>query len=461
MALAAGTLPPADRAEALLHLDECAACREVVAEAASLEADAKRPNQTPTQARVGRYTLTGMLGTGGMGVVYRAFDPLLQREVALKLIRSTVAAQGQLLREAQSMAKLSHPNVVGVYDAGVHEDQVFIAMEYVDGRTLRKWLRERTDSWRETLRVLIEAGRGLAAAHRVGLIHGDIKPENILLGGTGLAKITDFGGARFATGAPQRSATDPVPEDSEFITVFTDHGECVGTPAYMTPEQLAGEELGPWSDQFSFCVTAYEALLGKRPFAGNSIEPLLRNIMDGRIEETPRTAVPPKVVAILLRGLSRQPPSRHPSLEALLEALQAAASGPTALSGRRPLVITAALALLGAATFWAWNRSPTAQRSSAEPAAPVAVHQPQPAAIEPSPARAPAETQALVQPPPPAAAPAAAPARPAPKPSHSKPPHLRSLAAKRRPKTPPGRLPTPAETGDDLMAPKYLTPAGH
>jgi serine/threonine protein kinase len=233
--------------------------------------------------RVGRFDLKRRLGAGGGGVVYEARDPHLERLVALKLMPKGADSE-RVLREARAMARLAHPNVVVVYEVGEHEGRPFVAMERIEGQTLRAWARERDPSFRDKVDVLLAAGRGLAAAHAAGLVHRDFKPENVLVARDGRARVADFGLARDAFERPSATA---------------------GTPAYMAPEQLGGREPTPAMDQFAFCVTACELLAGRRPDAGAS-----------RVE-----GLPDRIAPVLLRGLSRDPEQRWPSMLPLLEAL--------------------------------------------------------------------------------------------------------------------------------------------
>ena len=201
-----------------------------------------------------------------MGVVYSAFDDELDRHVALKLINphgSATAAHSRLVREARTMAKLQHPNVVAVYDAQTVGESVYVAMEHVPGPDLRAWRAARPRTLAEILSVFVQAGRGLAAAHAAGIIHRDFKPANVLVGDDGRTRVADFGLA-MALGAPMLE--DEAGEvDDETSSRVTRSGELVGTPAYMSPEQHRREPATPLSDQFSFCVSLYEAVCGYRP----------------------------------------------------------------------------------------------------------------------------------------------------------------------------------------------------
>ena len=330
---------------------------------------------------VGRYVIVERLGSGGMGAVYTAYDPELDRRVALKVLHPRRAARGdgstgrmRLLREAQAIAKVSHPNVVVVYDAGVAEidgdEQVFLAMERIEGQTLREWMSAAhdTDGWRsgkrtaEILDVLRQAARGLAAAHEVGIVHRDFKPDNVLIGEDGVARVADFGLARrLLPGESDAEAhpVDPPPSDQATPVLdarVTETGALLGTPAYMSPEQFLGTELDGRTDQFSFCATAYEALLGVRAFEGDTTPKLTVAVMEGRIRDTPSTPpVPDRVVSALHRGLSRDPDDRFESMAALLEAL----ADPPA-TGRRWAGLGAAALGVGG-LVWAVSQEPAAE----------------------------------------------------------------------------------------------------
>jgi tetratricopeptide (TPR) repeat protein len=349
MELMLGGLSPARAAELDSHLDSCPACRRLMAQALQARsthtvgsASALTSTQAPIQSEtsslprgtaVGRYLVLERLGAGGMGVVYAAYDPELDRRVALKLLRTgglgleLEAGRALLLREAQAMARVSHPHVVPVYDVGTFGEQVFLAMELVEAQTLRQWLSAAPRSWHEVRNAFVEAGRGLAAAHAVGLVHGDVKPENLLVGRRdGRVRVTDFGLARTAT---------PEADVPRFAG---------GTPAYMAPELLARDgRVDGRSDQFSLCVALYEALHGERPFAGATQEELEAEIRAGRVRPVPRgSAVPAWLTRAVLQGLEVDPARRHASLEALLTALLA----DPAVRRRRWLAWGGGLALL-------------------------------------------------------------------------------------------------------------------
>ncbi len=293
----------------------------------------------------GRYALGRRLGAGGMGVVYEAHDPQLDRPVAVKLLHPEASAdaraRARMVREARALAKLSHPHVIQVYDVGDEAEQVFVAMELVPGQTLGKRaaaLREQGD-WRAILDLYLDAGRGLAAAHEAGLVHRDFKPENVLVGDDGRARVLDFGLARPVTvdeppGETEGSDAGEDPEQArdskELASALTRAGAVVGTPRYMAPEQLAGQAANAASDQYGFCVSLYEGLYGLHPFGGSAIKSLLA-VAKGGTAPTPRRPergpIPTAVFEVLERGLEVDPEARWPDLDALLVALQGAAEG--------------------------------------------------------------------------------------------------------------------------------------
>ena len=279
---------------------------------------------------VGRYLVLDPLGAGGMGAVFAAYDPELDRKVAIKVLlprygdRSGSEGHRRLVREAQTMAKLDHPNVVGVHDVGEHEGRVFVAMDFIEGVTLSDWLREQPRAWREVLDVFLLAARGLSAAHECGLVHRDFKPDNVMIDVRGRVRVMDFGLAR--ANAPGASSSSSSLGSSEGGAASDDEitrgGSVVGTPAYMAPEQHAGLPAGPAADQFSFCVGLWEGLHGQRPFRGTSILELATAVVEGNVEDPPSSSrVPAWLRRILLRGLSVEPGERWPSMEALRHAL--------------------------------------------------------------------------------------------------------------------------------------------
>ncbi len=315
---------------------------------ASLKAAMFQAVQEPT--RIGRFTLIERVGVGAMGEVYAAYDSQLDRKVALKLVRPDRLAEAggnaadamisqRLLREAKVLARLSHPNVVQVYDADIFGDRVFVAMEFIDGQSLRQWLATQSDlpeprRWRKVLDVLMAAGRGLEAAHRAGLVHRDFKPDNVLVGADQRVCVADFGLAR---PSPDRT----IPDASSDVITRDDHARSVrpgdqprrlhdltesrailGTPGYMSPEQMLGDPSDSRSDQFSFCVVLYEALYRVRPFVAKDLDDLKRRVVTGAHAEPPRdTEVPAWIWKVIARGLAVEPEARHASMGALLAAL--------------------------------------------------------------------------------------------------------------------------------------------
>jgi serine/threonine protein kinase len=300
-----------------------------------------------------------------MGTVYEATDPDLGRKVAVKLLRADTWSEearrlmrSRLLREAQAMARLSHPEVITVYDVGSFGDQLFVAMEYVEGETLRRWRAARYRSYRDVLAVYERAGSGLAAAHEAGLVHRDFKPDNVLVGRDGRVRVTDFGLARTIVreDLPVRSPSADTEGSSESGTTMTitRTGALLGTPAYMAPEQLRGGTADARSDVFSFCVALYEALYGERPFVGPNLLALQTAIENGEPRAAPiMTRVPRWARAVLLRGLRATPNERYPSMQALLDALRAF----HAASRRRKALAVGVGALLGLGALAAFNRS--------------------------------------------------------------------------------------------------------
>ena len=249
---------------------------------------------------LGRYTVLSTLGSGGNGIVYLAHDPELDRKVAIKVLSAGCSGSEMLLHEARVAGSMAHPNVVRVYDVGDFGSEVFIAMEYLDGRTLDRWLTEERPEPPEILEAFSRAGHGLSAAHRAGLVHGDFKPHNVMVTEDGRVVVLDFGLGRVID-----------PEGSE----QTESTELVGTPVYMAPELYAGETSTPASDQFAFCVALYEALVGQRPFA-------VTELRSGTIDVPPaRRSIPRRVRSAIHRGLSVDPSARFDSMDALLREL--------------------------------------------------------------------------------------------------------------------------------------------
>ncbi|MEM7156823.1 MAG: serine/threonine-protein kinase [Myxococcota bacterium] len=293
-------------------------------------------------AAVGRLMILRRLGVGGMGVVYGAYDAELDRKVALKLLirgKGTETARTRLLREAQALAKLGHPNVVAIHDVGTHEGQVWLSMEFVDGKTLGDWRTLANPGWRQVLAVMLQAARGLVAAHDAGLLHRDIKPDNIMVGDDGRVRVMDFGLARaggdesgpqrIVPKEPKRSLEpgQPRPFEARVSALSIDltaAGAVMGTPAYMAPEQFHGLVADERTDQFSLCATLWEALYGQRAFRGETMAELCFNVCDGNLAPPPSSAsVPRWLRRVMERGMAKEREDRYASIDDLIAALEA------------------------------------------------------------------------------------------------------------------------------------------
>ncbi len=273
---------------------------------------------------VDRYVILDHLGAGGMGTVYKAYDPNLDRRVALKFLvdtRSRAGTRERLLREAQALAQLSHPNVVAVHDVGTVDDQVFVAMEFVEGTPLDAWIADDRD-WRDILSVFTECGRGLAAAHVRGIVHRDFKPQNVMVGADGRARVLDFGLAHAEDSDPELGRSELERGGHELRDQLTMTGTLMGTPAYMAPEQFAGGRTDGRTDQFAFAVALYRSLYGRMPFDGATFEQLSRAVRHAEVREPPPGhGVPKHIFKVLLRALSKQPGDRFFDMTELLDAL--------------------------------------------------------------------------------------------------------------------------------------------
>ncbi len=357
------------------------------------------PPSDPRMIR--RFTVLRRLGSGGMGVVYAAYDPRLDRRIALKLVRPKISAskrgetaRTRLVREAQAMAKLSHPNVVTVYDVGDVEegdDRIYIAMEFVKGKTLTKWEQQHPvagagetvvdqRSWKEVLEIFMQAGRGLAAAHKAGIIHRDFKPDNVLIGRDGRVRVLDFGLARADSSGGLIDRPDTFAdalkrlETSNVLELrLTRTGGMTGTPAYMAPEQYLHQSIDARSDQFSFCVALYEGLYGERPFVGDTVAEVRKHVINGVLADEPSGSnVPPWLLRAVKRGLSVHPADRYPSMDALLAELS---NDPTRFRfrARRRVLLTLAIVAVASAGAVGYRRALTsagaAKGNSCEPAA--------------------------------------------------------------------------------------------
>ena len=377
---------------------------------------------------VGRYEIRDRLGAGGMGIVYRAHDPDLDRPVAVKLLHHDTStddkARARMLREARSLAKLSHPNVIAVYDVGTEDGQVFVAMELVAGLDLRRWREQNPEAgWRSILDLYLAAGRGLEAAHDVALVHRDFKPENVLVGDDGRVRVLDFGLARVGqrvegpTLEDRRAEVDestldeglspgsqvPVlavggvvgtqatldlglmptaPPVSGKGVSLTETGTLMGTPLYMAPELYRGQPADARSDQFAYCASLYESLYRQLPFGSRDLRGHVRAVSAGDIVERPvDTAVPARIHAIVVRGLAPDPDERYRDMASLLDALERALAEPPPTELPEPigggrwlaivgLVAAATLGLIGLELFGG-GRDDGPSQARAEQSVPV------------------------------------------------------------------------------------------
>ena len=303
-------------------------------------ADASATNPDPLVslgATLGRYRLERELGAGAMGVVHAAFDPDLERRVALKVLKgatATTEARDRLLREARAMARLSHPNVVTVHEVGTAGGRDFVAMELIHGESLAEWVRGDRRRPAAIVDAFVAAGRGLAAAHAAGIVHRDFKPHNVLRSRDGRIVVTDFGLAREAHDGPSPALDATLPAGamatspggltsssaSSLLAGLTVTGSLLGTPAYMAPEQWSGGAVTPATDQFAYCVALWEALAGARPYPGPTLEDLRAQVARGPAA-LDASRIPRRVRGILRRGLDPDPARRWPGMEALLARL--------------------------------------------------------------------------------------------------------------------------------------------
>ncbi|MCB9648692.1 MAG: protein kinase [Deltaproteobacteria bacterium] len=305
--------------------------------------------------QLGRYVILHRLGAGMMGVVWAAYDPHLDRKVAVKVLHQRRGAKGEeargrLVREARTMARLSHPHVVQVFDVGLveHEgnDDVFLAMEYVEGQDLEAWVEALPAAaparWRQVLQVFLQAGRGLAAAHAAGVVHRDFKPTNVLVAADGRAKVGDFGLARLP-GEVDGGAGVPDAPSADYQLPLTATGDVVGTPAYMSPEQHRGRPADARSDQFAFAVALYEAVYGVPPFPGETFAARAVAVVDGQLRMPPADRAPPELWRVLRQALSAAPEERYPGMQALVDELESLLGPP-----RRTVGLAAGAVLLAA-----------------------------------------------------------------------------------------------------------------
>ncbi|EDM79479.1 serine/threonine kinase family protein [Plesiocystis pacifica SIR-1] len=337
------------------------------------------------ETQIGRFVVDHRLGAGGMGVVYLARDPELGRKVAIKLLHPEIAhsdgaeqAQRRMRNEARAMARVSHPNVVHIHEVGEHSGRLYLAMEYVRGATLDEWVREEPRSPREILDVFAKAGEGLYAAHRAKMVHRDFKPDNVLIGSQGVVKVADFGVAgAIRTAQRELGSTLDITSVSLATIEASTGGVLIGTPLYMSPEQILREKATPKSDQFAFCVALYEALVGERPYPGSTLSELTDAVTLGKRNPRPQKlpGVPDSVFDVLDRGLAVYPDDRWPSMRELIDALSQAAEPSWAArwSGLRPvavplgivaIAVTAALGgyALAKARPWGGGAEPSAAK---------------------------------------------------------------------------------------------------
>jgi serine/threonine-protein kinase len=271
----------------------------------------------------GRYVIEGKLGEGGMGRVYRALDPRLGRRVALKILlageRTVDVAQStmRLEREARATAQLDSPHAVSVFDVGEAQGTPYIAMELVVGRALSFYVGKKRPGWSTRVRWLAQTASALAAAHRLGIVHRDVKPENVMVRDDGFVKVLDFGMARRAM-----AAVDAQAASLDTLASLTLEGAIVGTPLYMAPEQIKGTQIDGRTDQFAWAVTGYELLTGRSPWSGNSFAVLAKILTE---EPAPIRAasprVPEEVAAVVERAMSKDAEARFPRMDSIVAAL--------------------------------------------------------------------------------------------------------------------------------------------
>ncbi|MCH9687766.1 MAG: serine/threonine protein kinase [Deltaproteobacteria bacterium] len=328
--------------------------------------------------RIDRYEILRRIGRGGMGTVYVAHDPELDRNVALKVLRpDRRSGRDRMLKEARALARLAHPNVVTVHEVGVHDDRVFVAMELVEGMTLRSWL-EGSPSRAALWSVFAQAASGLQAAHRAGLVHRDFKPENVLIGDDGRVRVVDFGVVKTTDTLDENDQAESL-DPSAVEPGLTQTGQLLGTPAYMAAEQFLGEAVDARTDVFAFCASLYESLAGHRPFAGEDAGEVARSVLEGTFTPLDVTDLPASTRTLIERGLSRNPDDRPHSMDGFVEALGRSPAVLPFASPRRPVWTVRAigavvgsvigLGLVGIASFAAFRDTPTPAPSDATAAA--------------------------------------------------------------------------------------------
>lgn len=343
-----GELAGAARHELEDHLDGCPMCAQLMVELAQIffPSDEEEDDGAPSERldHIEHYQVRGILGKGGMGAVYEAFDTELERKVALKLLRADMveptqrAAYSQRMwREARVLASLNHPNVLTVHDVGQWRDQVYIVTELIDGQTLGQWLEQEQPHWRQIIEVFVQAGRGLEAAHEAGLIHRDVKLENLMMTRQGRVVVMDFGLARMTiepdpvrfdaeTARLSQAAPQRPPKPGAALTL-TGSGVIMGTPAYMSPEQHLGGVIDARTDQFSWAVALFEAIYNERPFRGDSLNALMLAVCSGKIIPEPQGFdAPPALYPLLCRALEPDAADRFERFDELISKVAALTS---------------------------------------------------------------------------------------------------------------------------------------
>ncbi|MCB9642473.1 MAG: protein kinase [Myxococcales bacterium] len=363
VAMLQGLLSPQEVQRLEEAMDRCSYCAELMVEIARTmhpedASETSLPDHQPP--KVGRYRLGELLGAGGMGMVYAAFDEELERKVAIKLLRPDVTDpemrefhKARMIREARLLASLSHPRILTIYEVDTWNDQIFLAMQHIDGMNMRQWMEDRNPSWEEVLGMYIEVGRALVAAHEANIIHRDIKPDNILVSRKGDIYLTDFGLARVSQSTHHSISAFGGQHGQEQPKRLTAVGDILGTPAYMSPEQFRGRGVGKRSDQFSFCVALYEALYGVLPFGGHDIEEMMQAAQDGQLLMPQRSSVPNEIFRVLAKGLHPLPRERYTTMTDLLQALQSAKRGVAWRRAILPIgVVVGTLLLFLAVALW-------------------------------------------------------------------------------------------------------------
>ncbi|EDM75824.1 serine/threonine kinase family protein [Plesiocystis pacifica SIR-1] len=288
-------------------------------------------SDAPLPESIGRYSVYSLAGAGGNAIVYAGWDEEKDRPVALKLLRAERSQRpdqrARFLREAKSLARLDHPNIIEIYEVGTHDGVTFLALEYVEGRSLREWLDAEKPPRAAIVDAYLAAGRGLAAAHEAGVMHRDFKPDNVMLGDDDRVLVTDFGLARSTRGTDSFQTLDSMtPGLLDALESAPDLLSTLGlsgTPAYMALEQHFGREVDARADQFAFCVSLWESLTGERPYPGRTSGEISRAIEGGELRDLPaRVKLSRSLSKALRRGLAPEPDARWPTMGPLLDALE-------------------------------------------------------------------------------------------------------------------------------------------